>query len=201
MQTTSTGTRLCVDAADLARPIADGASICVNGVCLTVTTSTPSTVTFDVVPETLTRSTLAALKHGDPVNLEPSLRPNDRMDGHLVQGHVDGTAAIARIDCTGGQQLWTFKPEAALMPFLIPKGSVAIDGISLTLAAVEATTFSIALIPTTLAMTTLTDRKVGDRVNVETDIVARTVVRTLERWRETNGGENLTVDMLRSQGW
>jgi riboflavin synthase len=201
-----TGARLVVTAPELTRPIANGASIAVNGVCLTVVASDESRIEFDVVPETLGRTTMADLGTGSRVNLEPSLRAGDRMDGHIVQGHIDGTATIKNI-ATGTQgQLWTFQAGGEIMPYVIPKGSIAIDGISLTIARVgEDDTFAIALIPTTLRMTTLGHARTGDRVNVETDILARTVVNTLRRITTSSQSapttSGLTVDMLREQGW
>ncbi len=195
------GARLVVDAPDLRRPLADGCSICVNGVCLTVVRSDDTLIEFDVVPETLNRSNLGAIAVGGAVNLEPSLCVGDALDGHMVQGHVDGTARVMRIRTAGPERLWTFAPQQGLMPFIIPKGSVALDGVSLTIADVEHDGFTVALIPTTLSRTTLGRLKVGDRVNVETDILARTVVATLARWREQAGAEPLTVELLRANGW
>lgn len=195
------GARLVIDAPDLRRPLLDGASVSVNGACLTVVRSDDSIIEFDVVPETLSRSTLSALATGNVVNLEPSLRVGDLLDGHMVQGHVDGTARVANIRAAGPERVWTFSPEQALMPFIIPKGSVALNGVSLTIAHVERDSFTVALIPTTLGRTTLGQLKVGDRVNVETDILARTVVATLGRWRERTEAEPLTIEGLRANGW
>lgn len=200
IQRGSDGIRLVVDAPDLTRPIPDGASTCVSGVCLTVAHSDAVRIAFDVVPETLARSTLGAWSPGRRVNLEPSLRAGDPMDGHIVQGHVDGTARVSAI--SGGEGgLWTFTTDSALMPFVIPKGSIAIDGVSLTIAEVDEMTFGVALIPTTLAATTLGELGVGDEVNVETDIVARTIVTTLQRWREAPAGQGVTMEMLREHGF
>jgi riboflavin synthase len=195
------GARLLVDAPDLNRPIADGASICVSGVCLTVTSSNETSIEFDVVPETLARSTLASLTAGHRVNLEPSLRAGDRMDGHIVQGHVDGTARIVDVRDDAEGRVWIFEPDRSLMPYLIPKGSVAVDGISLTIADVTQSTFSVALIPTTLSVTTLGRSNISDRVNVETDILARTVVHTLERMQSAPREPAVTLDLLRENGW
>lgn len=200
IQRNGAGARLLVEAPVLRRPILDGASVCVSGACLTVVRSDPTRVEFDVVPETLSRSTLGSLSIGDRVNLEASLRVGDGLDGHMVQGHVDGTARVERVR-TAGEWAASFRPDDGLMAYIIPKGSVAIDGVSLTVAQVEDETFSVALIPTTLKETTLASLSVGDRVNIETDILVRTVVATLERWKESGRGEPLTVDMLRANGW
>jgi riboflavin synthase len=201
-----TGVRIIINAPALERPIADGASICVSGTCLTAVKSDESRIEFDAIPETLSCSTLGSLGSGSRVNLEPALRAGDRMDGHVVQGHVDGTARVARIASGERGQVWTFATDAELMPYIIPKGSITIDGISLTIADIgKDNTFSVALIPTTLAMTTLAERRVGDRVNIETDILARTIVTTLQRYLDSTGSARpaggLTVEMLREHGW
>ena len=201
IQRGSNGTRLALDAPELTRPIPHGASLCVNGVCLTVTRSSEISIEFDVVPETLSRSTLGSWSPGQQVNLERGLRAGDPMDGHVVQGHVDGTAAVR--DIRGGSEghVVTFAVDETLMPFVIKKGAIALDGVSLTIANVNQDTFSVALIPTTLTATTLGSLRVGDRVNVETDIVARTIVTTLRRWQARSGDQAVTVEMLREQGF
>lgn len=201
IQRGSTGARLTLDAPDLTRPITDGASVCVSGVCLTVIHSDDITIEFDVVPETLSSSTLGSWSAGRRVNLERSLRAGDPMDGHVVQGHVDGTARVSRIGNDGQGHVATFAADGELMPFVIPKGSITIDGVSLTIANVSGETFSVALIPTTLADTTLGEPRIGDRVNIETDIIARTIVTTMQRWRQTSAGETISMEMLREQGF
>jgi riboflavin synthase len=198
------GARLVLDAPALARPLTLGASIAVSGVCLTVVASDPAQVEFDVVPETLARTTLGELALGARVNLEPSLRAGDAMDGHVVQGHVDGVARVMRVDRGGGAHVATFRLHPELMMFVIPKGSIAIDGVSLTIADIPAKDmFSVALIPTTLDVTTLGALKPQDPVNIETDILARTVVSTLLRWnrREGEPPQQITRAMLREQGF
>ena len=199
---TSTGARLIVDAPALARPIPDGASVCVAGVCLTATTSDPVTVTFDVVPETLSRSTLGSATPGTDVNLERSLCAGDGLDGHIVQGHVDGIAEVKEIRRDDAGHRLTLAVGNELTPYLIPKGSVAIDGVSLTLADVGPDTLTVALIPTTAEATTLGRLRTADRVNIETDIIARTVVSTMRRWRDGSTPDaGITMDMLREQGF
>lgn len=197
----SSGARLLIDAPALPRPIQHGASVAVNGVCLTVVDADETTIQFDAVPETLERSTLGRLQPGQRVNLEPSLRVGDPVDGHMVQGHVDGTAIVTDISRDAPGDIWTFTPQPELMPYLIPKGSVAVDGVSLTIARVTESTFSVALIPTTLELTTLGDLHRGDTVNIETDILARTVVHTLQNQQFGILKPALTVDYLRENGW
>ena len=197
----STGARLAVDAPDLPRPIPDGASLCVSGACLTVTCSDEIRTEFDVVPETLARSTIGSWSPGRRVNLERSLRAGDPMDGHVVQGHVDGTARVRSLDRGGQGHICTLAADETLVPFVIPKGSIALDGVSLTIVVVDHDSFRVALIPATLAATTLGALKIGDQVNVETDVLARTIVTTLQRWRQTQGEPAMTVEMLREQGY
>lgn len=192
------GRTLSVDAGIVADDAALGASIAVSGVCLTVTAMDGSVLSFDVIHETLNRTTLGNLSPGDRVNLERSLTPSTRMDGHIVQGHVDGTAAITRKIVSTDQWVLWLKPKESVAPYIIPKGSVAIDGISLTIAAVEDGKFSVAIIPTTLERTNLADRKEGDTVNIESDIIARTVVHHLSRIRDSGG---ISLDKLREQGF
>ena len=197
----SSGVHLVLDAPELARPIPGGSSICVSGVCLTVIRSDDLHLEFDVVPETLRRSTIGSWLTGRRVNLERSLQAGDPMDGHVVQGHIDDTARVATIGRDAGAHKVIFSAEDSLMAFLIPKGSVAIDGVSLTIAGVAGAVFEVALIPATLEATTLGELRIGDVVNVETDIVARTIVTTLERWQARTGAGGVSVDMLREGGW
>jgi riboflavin synthase len=154
--------------------------VAVNGACLTVVRVEGPLVTFDVVSETVARTNLGTLQSGDAVNIERSLRAGGAIEGHLVQGHVDGIARVSRIDTGGGQWKVWFEPPVELMRYMVVKGSVAIDGISLTLVDVTDRQISVAVIPTTLQRTTLGRCRVGDTVNVETDLIARIVVRQLE---------------------
>ena len=197
----SSGARLALTAPDLTRPIALGASVAVSGVCLTVAAADETTLEFDVIPETLSRSTLGRLVPGMQVNLERALRAGDSLDGHTVQGHVDAVGVVRSIRTGRDGHIVAIQADAAVMPFMIPKGSVAIDGVSLTIASVEGEVFTIALIPTTLGATTLNSLKTGDTVNIETDILARTIVTTMQRWRNQPGRTALSVESLRENGW
>ncbi|UCD28394.1 MAG: riboflavin synthase [Planctomycetota bacterium] len=197
----STSARLVLKAPDLPRPISNGSSICVNGVCLTVAKCDDTNIEYDVVPETLSRSTLGNLSVGDRVNLEPSLRMGDPLDGHMVQGHVDGTAQVREIRVNDDGHVIELLADESLISFTIPKGSIAVDGVSLTVVDVSNDVFSIAIIPTTLKETTLGLLKVNDKVNIETDILARTIVTTMKRWRSSPAESSITMDMLREQGF
>jgi riboflavin synthase len=148
-------------------------SIAISGVCLTATRVDGDVVTFDVVPETLARSTLGALEPGNVVNVEYALRLGDRVGGHFVYGHVDATARIVSIVDEGQGKRMRIERPASLAPALVEKAFVSIDGVSLTIAAADRDWFEIALIPETLARTTLGLRGEGDRINIEIDPVAR----------------------------
>lgn len=195
---TGAGVTLRLDAGSVADDAKSGASIAVNGVCLTITDLDGAHLSFDVIKETLKRSTLVRLRAGARVNLERSLGVGGRVDGHFVQGHVDGQARIARRIATGEEFTLWFEADAELLPCIVPKGSIAVDGVSLTIATVSGNEFSVALTPTTLERTTLGDLREGDPVNIETDILARTVVHMLSNTQRV--GE-LTLDKLREHGF
>ncbi len=159
----------------------DGESVAVNGVCLTVAEREPGLVGFDVIEETLRRTNLGLLTEGDDVNVERSLRAGDRIDGHFVQGHVDGRALlIEHLDHERERRL-TLETTPELAGYIIPKGSIALDGVSLTVAEINGDRFEVALIPTTIRFTTLTARAIGWPFNLETDVISKTVVSYLER--------------------
>ena len=173
------GIRLSIDATEFKRIVASGDSVAVNGVCLTVAAHKGAVIEFDVIPETLERSNLGALTSGAAVNLEPSLKVGDTLDGHLVYGHVDATTVIQRVDPEGqGVRMWCAIPPV-IAPLVCRKGYVAIDGISLTVAEVTDASFAVALIPETLKRTTLGRKRPGDALNVEADPVARYVAAVL----------------------
>ena len=192
------GARLTIGASKLAAGVKHGDSIAVNGVCLTVAGSDGPLIEFDVVTETLRKSTLGALRKGAHVNLETSLRVGDSLDGHFVQGHVDGTAEFTRREIGTGDHLYWFAPQEHLLDCIVPKGSITIDGVSLTVAQVEDNQFSVALIPTTLELTTLASLRTGDHVNIETDVLARTIVHLLSRQMPDAA---LTLETLKSHGF
>lgn len=157
-----------------------GASIAVNGVCLTVTSHDATGFSVDVMAETLRRSSLGALRPGDPVNLERAMAAASRFGGHIVQGHVDGTATIIERVPGDRWEVVTFTLPSALARYVVEKGSITVDGVSLTVSAVGPETFSVSLIPTTLEQTTLGRKQVGDPVNLEVDVLAKYVERLLE---------------------
>jgi riboflavin synthase len=157
------------------RSMARGASVAVNGACLTVVKKGLRSFTVDVSPETLQRTSLETLTVGSMVNLERPMRLADRLGGHLVTGHVDGVGAVAAIEKQGEFTIVTFEVPAPLGALLVPKGSVAVDGISLTVNVCRKQRFSVAIIPFTLRHTNLRARKVGDKVNIETDLIGKYV--------------------------
>ena len=184
---TAGGRRLCIRIGPLACESKLGDSICVSGVCLTVASLSDDSLEFDVISETLDKTTLGQKRPGDRVNLERSLRLGDRLDGHFVQGHVDGTAQVDRVLASPREHVLWLRPQPHLTPYIVPKGSITIDGVSLTIADVADAAFSVALIPTTLERTTLADLRAGFRVNLESDIIARTIVHRLDQLAQNVG--------------
>ncbi len=175
-----------------------GASISVNGVCLTAESLSGTSFTATASPETIQRSNLSRLKTGSPVNLERALSPGGRLGGHIVQGHVDGTGELISLDPLGDDNWWlTLRAPRDLERYLVSKGSVALDGISLTIASIESNVLSATVVPHTYQNTTLKSRKPGDRLNVEIDILAKYVEKFLSM-RET---PELTIEKLREMGY
>jgi len=156
-----------------------GDSICFNGVCVTVVAKGRGKISADLSAETLRRSNLGALKAGDRINLERCLTMDKLLSGHLVAGHVDGVARIVSIKPEGSSRLFTFEGPASEVRYLVEKGSVALDGISLTCFGIKGRQFSVAMIPHTLKVTTLGDRKAGDEVNFESDMLVKYVEKML----------------------
>ena len=194
------GARLRLRAPLVGSDLAEGDSVAVSGVCLTAVELRPTSFAADVSPETLRRSTLGGLRQGSAVNLERALKPTSRMGGHIVQGHVDGAGTIESIELTGGEGWWlSVRVPDELDRYFVFKGSIAIDGISLTLAEVERGRVAVAVIPHTYENTTLKSRRAGDAVNIETDVLAKYVEKMLKTIDMK--GERLTVQRLREQGW
>jgi riboflavin synthase len=177
---------LTIKAAQIADDLVHGASIAINGVCLTVVgwqPGTPAAIDFDVMGETLKRSVIGGLAGGDRVNLERAVRADRRLDGHVVQGHVDGTGVVLSRTPADAWEAVRFGLPAELARFVAEKGSIAVDGVSLTVTGVGPDWFEVGLIPETLRATTLGDRAVGDPVNLEVDVLAKYVARLLETAR------------------
>ena len=171
--------RLAVDAQSALGGARPGDSIAVNGCCLTITALQDGGFTADVMPETLRRTTLGALSAGDAVNLEGSLRFNDRVGGHLVTGHIDATGSVISVREEGNARRVAISAPAALLELVAPQGSIAVDGISLTVVGLDAGAFTVSLIPHTTAITTAGRWTEGSRVNLEVDLIARYVHRAL----------------------
>ena len=194
---TAAGKRLRIDLGPLAEGLAAGDSVAVSGACLTVAAVSGSAAEFDAVAETLERTTLSELRVGSKVNLERAMHLGDELGGHLVQGHVDGTAEVRAIH-RGGRHDVEFAAPGELVDQMLPKGSVAVDGVSLTLVEVGGGGFRVALIPATQTRTTLGELVVGSKVNVETDVIGRYVLRYLGR---IVPGGGITMQQLRDAGF
>jgi len=185
--------RLAIDVPDnMAGECTLGESVAINGCCLTVVEFTDQTWQFQAGDETLSKTNLGELEIGSVVNLERSLKADARLGGHFVQGHVDATATVKTIDEDGGWVRMWFSVPSELSKLMIPKGSVAIDGISLTLVDVESDCFSVALIPHTLEVTTLGERKIGDTVNIEADMLGKYIYKMVSDLGLTEQGKQTT---------
>ena len=190
---------LTIDLGKLADDCKTGDSIAVNGVCLTITGLEGGAAVFDVSSETLAKSTLGKLSPSSQVNIERAIKATDRFGGHFVQGHIDGTAIVKAIDMQDKFAEMKFAAEGELLDAMVVKGSVAVDGISLTIAGIEKNSFSVALIPETLNKTTLNKVKIGDIVNIETDIIVKTIKKQLGKILPQT--QPLTVDKLKGLGF
>ena len=178
-----------------------GDSIAVNGVCLTVTSFEKNTYTADVMNETLQRSSLGSLSVGSSVNLERAMAANGRFGGHIVSGHIDGTGTITQVKRDDNAIWYTIMAEASLMKYIVEKGSITIDGISLTVATVSDTDFQVSIIPHTQANTVLSDRKTGDVVNLETDIIGKYVEKLLQPQKTPEKESKITLEFLAENGF
>ena len=190
---------LTVDIGNLADDSKIGDSIAINGACLTIARLEGSLVTFDLSAETLSKSTLGELKPSSQVNVELAMKATDRFGGHIVNGHIDGTAVIKAINRQAQFADIKFTAKAELLNQMVVKGSVAVDGISLTIASMDANGFSVAIIPETLKKTTLGKTRVGDCVNIETDIIVKTIKKQLESILPRR--QTLTAEKLKQLGF
>jgi riboflavin synthase len=196
---TSSGARLRVDIGNLASDVKMGGSVAINGVCLSAVGISGTTVDFDVVYESLARTNLGALSPGSPVNVERPLKVSDRIEGHFVQGHIDTTCRIVQWQSQGAGRLLTLElSDPQCVCYIVPKGSVALDGISLTVASVAASRFVVALIPTTVEKTTILTKPIGAVVNFEADILVKAVVHL---HRQIAGSDDQLMDTLHRSGF
>lgn len=198
----SKSVRLTISAAKVLSDVKLGDSIAVNGTCLTVVDFTAAYFTADVMPETVDRTALAVLKSGDKVNLERTLAVGDRLGGHIVTGHIDGIGTIKEKRRYDNAVIITIEAPAAVMTYIVKKGSIAIDGISLTVVDHTETAFTVSLIPHTASVTTLGFKQAGDPVNLETDIIGKYVEKMLAREQNTEADRRgVTRDFLAEHGF
>ena len=195
----TSGRRIGVDLGPLAERLIVGASVAVDGACLTASRITGNRAEFDVVPQTLKQTTLGELTVGSEVNLEPAISADAALDGHIVQGHIDATANLARTDHNSDGVMVTLTAADELTDQMVSRGSITLAGVSLTLANVEKGRFSVALVPTTLERTTFRNLRAGDRLNVELDIIGKYVRRHLENL--AGKASPLTMENLRQAGF
>jgi len=196
----SAGARIKVRAHHILSDLVVGGSIAVNGACLTAVAVTEASFEADLSPETIDKTNLGSVQVGTPVNLERPLSPSGRLSGHFVQGHVDGTGEIVTLDPTGdGNWLFEVRVPKGLLRYLVYKGSIAIDGISLTIAAVDRDIVSVAIIPHTYEATSLHGLRPGVQVNIECDMLAKHIEKLLATM--SLGGGELSVEDLRKQGF
>ncbi len=197
LQKVATSYQLTIDSQQYASILKIGDSIAVNGVCLTVVINNGHQFTVDVMPETVRNTIIGSLQSGERVNLERTLRMADGLDGHIVTGHVEGIGTISKIATEGFAHVITIQTPSALLKYIVSKGSIAIDGISLTVTQVKQDSFSVSIIPHTMQETTLGFKTVGAKVNLETDILAKYVEKMLGQ--NTTGG--LTKASLLANGF
>jgi riboflavin synthase len=197
------GGSLVIDCHKVLEDVQLGDSIAVNGVCLTVTHFDKSSFTADVMPETVRRTSLAELKKGSPVNLERALTLASRLGGHIVSGHIDGTGEIVKFADEGNAILMTVSADSSLLRYIVEKGSVALDGISLTVAQVTDSDFTVSLIPHTREVTNLGSKKTGSPINIETDVLGKYVEKMLKGSSSApaKAQSNMTLDFLRENGF
>lgn len=196
----ASGARLTIGAKTVLEGTKIGDSIATNGVCLTVTSMTADSFTADVMAESLRRSGLGALQSGSPVNLERAMPADGRFGGHIVSGHIDGTGTVAALRREDNAVWVTVHAAPSLLRYIVEKGSIAIDGVSLTVAAVDTDGFSVSIIPHTGAQTILLGKKPGDTVNLECDVIGKYVEKLLGPHQE-KPGSGITMDFLAQNGF
>lgn len=192
---------LTIEASKVLEDVSDGDSIAVNGVCLTVTSFTDRYFTADVMHETLDRSSLGTLRSGSTVNLERAMKADGRFGGHIVSGHIDGTGIVTDIKRDDNATWYTISTSPDITRLIVEKGSIAIDGISLTVASVTDSSFRVSIIPHTSAETTLSIRKTGDTVNLENDCIGKYVEKLLQPRSTTAAGSSITKEFLLQNGF
>jgi riboflavin synthase len=193
--------QLTINADKVLHEIKLGDSISTNGVCLTVVAFTNNSFTVDVMPETMRRSNLKDLKPGSKINLERALRLGDRLGGHIVSGHIDGTGLVRTIEAEDNATWVTIEAGAAIMKYVIEKGSIAIDGTSLTVARVGKEDFKVSIIPLTRDETTLLSKKIGEEVNLECDMVGKYIERLTMFNKDNNKNGEINLDFLKENGF
>lgn len=194
------GMKLCIDLQALAAEVKLGDSIAVNGLCLTASNKiSGKIIEFDVSQESLSKSTISKLNTSDNVNIELALKADGRFGGHIVQGHIDGTAKVKSIQNKDSFRDITFSVDSALLDEMVIKGSVAVSGVSLTISAMDSNSFTVSTIPVTLKDTTLGQIKPGDEVNIETDIIGKMVKKQISKMLPS--GTGLTAEKLRQMGF
>ncbi|NLO97574.1 MAG: riboflavin synthase [Peptococcaceae bacterium] len=191
--------RLTIKASKVLEQTQIGDSIAVNGVCLTVTTLSANTFTVDIMYETLVKTNLQLLKQNSLVNLERALQLQTRLGGHLVSGHIDGIGKILTINDVGIAKVYKIAADSTITDYSVPKGSIAIDGISLTLIDVEKDYFTVSLIPHTAQNTTLGYKVPGDTVNIETDIIGKYIAKFIQAQKEMK--KDISIDFLAEHGF
>ena len=192
---------LTISSAKIVEGVRIGDSIAVNGICLTATTVSGDAFTADVMPETMKRTSLGELKPGSSVNLERAMPADGRFGGHIVSGHIDGTGVIKDITREDNAVWYTIGADSTILKYIVEKGSIAIDGISLTVAYVDDNVFKVSIIPHTLKETILGMKKIGDKVNLENDIIGKYVEKLLSFKTETKSSKGVEMSTLMENGF
>jgi riboflavin synthase, alpha subunit len=193
--------KITIKASKVLEEVKLGDSISTNGVCLTVTDFSTNYFTVDVMAETMRRSNLKNLSSGDEINLERALRLGDRLGGHMVSGHIDGVGIISKYENEDNAVWITIKTPTELLRYIVEKGSIAIDGVSLTVAYVDDESFKVSIIPHTKDVTTLLRKKIGDEVNLECDMVGKYIEKLISVKEETNAKKGIDINFLSENGF